>query len=103
VDWAQIWPLISVILGGGGFLTVALQEWGKWRSGRADEERQENLTLAQRLEYAEAMREYEASYRRLTAEHASQLRGKLYELGYTPDQVGTWPTPPTKPEPPNKK
>lgn len=102
MEWSQIWPVIAVAVGGSGFFTVGVQEFGKWRSGRADEERQENLTLAQKADYADALRDYEAAYRRIIAEHCSHVRRVAIEHGATIDQIGTWPTPPTKPPPPTK-
>ncbi|MGV2950898.1 hypothetical protein ACNPM8_01780 [Glutamicibacter sp. AGC46] len=100
MDWSQIWPIIATLVGGGGFLTVALQEWTKYRSGRADEERQENLTLAQKAQQSEAWREYEATYRRLIMEHCSHVRRVAIEYGAPIERIGTWPSEPTKPEPP---
>ena len=102
MDWSQIWPIIAIMVGGGGFLTVGIQELGKWRSGRAEEERQENLSLAQKAEYSEALRDYEAAYRRLIAEHCSHVRRKAIEYGAPLSELGAWPKPPDKPEPPSK-
>lgn len=98
MDWSQIWIVASAAAGGGGILTVAVQEFGKWRSGQAEEERQENLSLTKRTELAEAWREYESTYRRIISEYCSKLRRKLFELGATDEQVGDWPTPPDKPQ-----
>lgn len=98
MDWAQIWPVIAIMVGGGGFLTVAVQEIGKWRSGRAQEERQENLSLMQRLEFAEAWREYADTYRRIMAEHCSHVRRVAIEHGAPLETIGAWPTPPDKPK-----
>lgn len=98
MDWSQIWPVMVAAVGGSGLFTVAIQEFGKWRSGQAAEERQENLSLAKRTELAEAWREYESTYRRKISEYCSKLRRKLFELGATDEQVGDWPTPPDKPQ-----
>lgn len=98
MDWSQVWPVVAVAVGGSGFLTVVVQEFGKWRSGRADEERQENLTLAQRVDLAEAWREWEATYRRLTAEHCSHVRRVAIEYGAPIELIGAWPKPPDKPQ-----
>lgn len=98
MDWSQIWPVIAVAVGGSGFLTVVVQEFTKWRSGRADEERQENLTLAERMDRAEAWREYEATYRRLISEHCSHVRRIAIEYGAPLEAIGAWPKPPDKPQ-----
>lgn len=97
MDWSQIWPVIAIAVGGSGFLTVGIQELGKWRSGQAEEERQENLTLAQKAELAEAWREHEATYRRLISEHCSHVRRIAIEYGAPLEIIGAWPKPPDKP------
>lgn len=97
MDWSQIWPVIAVAVGGSGVITVGVQEFGKWRSGRADEERQENLSLAQRVDLAEAWREWEATYRRQIAEHCSHVRRTAIEYGAPLEEIGAWPNPPDKP------
>lgn len=98
MDWSQIWPVIAVAVGGSGVITVGVQEFGKWRSGRADEERQENLSLAQRVDLAEAWREWEATYRRQIAEHCSHVRRTAIEYGAPLESIGAWPKPPDKPK-----
>ncbi|MGP9528133.1 hypothetical protein [Glutamicibacter sp. AOP5-A2-18] len=98
MDGPQIWATLAIMVGSGGFLTVGIQEFAKWRSGRAESERKENLSLAERVATAEAWREWEATYRRLTAEHCSHVRRIAIEHGATIEQIGAWPTPPEKPQ-----
>lgn len=65
------------------------------RDGRAQAEKDRLSELVAARNCAEADRDHQAKWRRITQEYASGLRSKLIELGVPADQI---PTPPPEPE-----
>lgn len=100
MDMTGAWPIIVAALGSGGFFTVAIQEIFKYRSGRAQTERIENLTLLQRAQYAEALAEWADSCRRIALEHASACRRIALDHGARVGDLDPWPEMPDKPPKP---
>lgn len=97
MDWSQIWPVIGIIGGGTGFLTVSVQEFRKWRSGVADEERAENTDLKTIADKAVLMRDWSDEARRIISEKASKWRRIAIEHGVPEEALGPWPELPPKP------
>ncbi|GAA4916047.1 hypothetical protein [Nesterenkonia rhizosphaerae] len=102
MDWNLIWPAVASVFGAGGFAVVGLQEFRKWRSGRAQQERERNNTLKRRTDLAEAerryhydLREWEATYRRRVQEFASRLIGMLAERQVPQEAMPPYPEPPS--------
>lgn len=97
MDWSQIWPIVAILVGGSSFLTVGMQELGKWRSGAAAAERVENNDLKSAADRAIAWREWSDTYRRIVQEQASKWRRIAIAYGAPEDELGPWPEPPTEP------
>lgn len=97
MDWSQIWPIITILLGGSSALTVGMQELSKHRSGRAAEERAENNDLKSIADRAVAMREWSDEARRIISEKASKWRRIAIEHGVPEEVLGPWPDLPSKP------
>lgn len=96
----QVWPIVGIVFGASGFATVALQEILKYRSGRAEQERVENLSLLQRAAYADSLAEWEATRCRIALEHASACRRIALNFGAKLTDLDPWPTMPEKPPKP---
>lgn len=103
MEWTQLWPLLVAVVGTGGIGTQWLIERNKKKSGKADLERLENLSLVERADYAESLRDWEMAKRRIAMEHAGELRLLCIEYGVPSERIGEWPTFPSMPEPPNKR
>lgn len=97
MDWSQIWPVIGIVCGAGGFLTVSVQEFRKWRTGAAEEERLENNDLKTVADRAVVMRDWSDEYRRLVMEKAAKWRRIAIEHGVPEETLGPWPAEPPKP------
>ncbi len=97
MDWGNIWPIIGILGGAGGFLTVSLQEFRKWRSGAAEKERNTNRSLKQQVDDAIAIRDWSDERRRIIAEKAAKWRRVAIEYGVPEEELGRWPELPPKP------
>lgn len=105
MDWSQsqIWVAVAAAVGGTGFFTVAVQEFGKWRSGRAAEERTENKDLKSTTELAVEVRDWADDCRRIIADKAAKWRRIAVEHGVPEETLGDWPHLPPKPQPKKDK
>lgn len=97
MDWSQIWPVVGIATGATGFLTVSVQEFRKWRSGVAEDERTENNDLKSIADKAVALRDWADECRRIISEKASKYRRIAIEHGVPEDELGPWPELPPKP------
>lgn len=76
--------LITAILGAGGVAAILpkiIDGIAAWRTGRAAEEKAQNISLVQRMATAEARAEFEAALRREWQEYAGRLRVLLIDAG----------------------
>ncbi|MGP5725835.1 hypothetical protein ACTXOR_08605 [Arthrobacter rhombi] len=97
MDWGNIWPIIGILGGAGGFLTVSVQEFRKWRSGAAEKERNTNRTLKQQVDEAILLRDWSDEHRRIIGEAYAKLRRRALEHGVPEDLIGPWPKTPPRP------
>ncbi|QUC01232.1 hypothetical protein [Cellulosimicrobium cellulans] len=98
---AQAWAALIVAVGGGALVPTIAKGLTAWLSGAAARERGRNAGLVRQRDDAYARlrtteTERDDAYRkaRRYAEHASELRGWLLELGITREQIddrAPWP------------
>lgn len=82
--------------GGLAFLTLVGRGLWRWFTGRAARELSQNRSYLSRMREAEAERDWSDAYRRVVAEHASEVRGVVERAGLG-DQLPEWPKPPPRP------
>lgn len=104
MDWSVIAPAIASVFGAGGFLAVSIQEFRKWRSGKARDERARNNDLKAAADqamadkaHADAMRDWEATRRRQVSEHASHVRQVALAHGVPHNVLPRFPSTPSRP------
>lgn len=90
--------LLTALLGAGGVAALVpklVDGLKSWRSGRAEAEKLNNLSLAERLALAEGRLELEIYRRRAMEEYAAGLRRLLIEeCGYEAGRLPAWPSRP---------
>lgn len=93
--WQEV---LTVFLGAGGLAFLGMVGRGLWRwfTGRAARELSQNRSYLSRMREAEAERDWSDAYRRVVAEHASEVRGIVERAGLG-DQLPEWPVAPPRP------
>lgn len=100
MDWPQYILSLIAALGGGLTVREVVGAIGRSKSGKMKAERVQSKSLIARTRYAEAIAEYERSYRVSIQDHASTCRRIAIEYGADVSELGPWPLPPAPPERP---
>lgn len=97
-DWSQALPVIGILGGSTGFLTVLTSGIIKWKSGAAGRQRDKNRDIRSQRDEALAEAEYERDYRISVYEDYARLRRIARESGIPDSVIGKIPKKPNREE-----
>lgn len=100
LDWPQYILSLIAALGGGLTVREVIGAVGRVRSGKTTAERVQNKSLIARTRRAEAIAQYERTWRIQIQDHAAICRRVAVEYGAHPQELGPWPPPPDLPPEP---